>query len=484
MTATASSQALVRLLARVPVVLVSLAFLGGATYWQWPKPVRDSVIRMLGGVSAADAEAEAGAHDSPHHDDHGHADEHAHAGHVEENSLVLSEQARRSIGLREGDISLTTFQNTISVPGIVVERRGRSKLTIIAPMTGYVTKIDVTEGEAVTPEQPLFEIRLTHEELVQAQADLLKTTEEVDVVRREIARLEGIGPEGIVAVKNILERKYELQKLEAVRTAQRQALLLHGLSEAQVEAILTNRTLLGTLVVPTPGMSETPNLPPGSEREVTLLVQELAVERGQHVTAGETLAILTDHEALLVEGEAFEQDIAQITKAAAESRQVVAILDSKSGPRQQIDGLQIAYVANRIDPESRTLHFYVDLPNEIVRDKGGARKGAPRFVEWRYKPGQRMQLRVPVEEWADRFVLPTEAVAQEGVENYVFRANGDHFDRQAVHVEHRDPQSVVVANDGTLSSGDRIALSAAQQLQLALKNKSGGAVDRHAGHNH
>ena len=32
--------------------------------------------------------------------------------------------------------------------------------------------------------------------------------------------------------------------------------------------------------------------------------------------------------------------------------------------------------------------------------------------------------------------------------------------------------------------GDRIALSAAQQLQLALKNKSGGAIDPHAGHNH
>jgi len=477
------------LVSLIPLLLLALAGIGGATYRHWPETVRERVTLLLGGVPAAEQEGPAGGHgpqtthDHDDHADHDHADhdhaDHDHDGHLEENAIELSEQARRSIGLRVGEVSLTTFRRTISVPGLVVERRGRSKLTIIAPMTGCVTKILATEGEAVAPQQALFEIRLTHEELVQAQAELLKTTEEVDVVRREISRLEGIGPEGIVAVRTILERKYELQKLEAVRTAQRQALLLHGLSEAQVEEIQTTRTLLGTLVVRAPAATEPT---PGSLGRVTLLVQELAVERGQHVTAGETLAILADHETLLVEGEAFEQDLPQISRAAATDQPVVAILESRAGPEQRIEDLPIAYVANRIDSDSRTLHFYVRLPNEIVRDTHG--DGEPRFVEWRYKPGQRLQLEVPVEEWADRIVLPGEAVAQDGVENYVFLASGDHFDRRAIHVEHRDPRWVVVASDGAVSPGDRVALSAAQQLQLALKNKSGGAIDPHAGHQH
>ena len=118
----------------------------------------------------------------------------------------------------------------------------------------------------------------------------------------------------------------------------------------------------------------------------------------------------------------------------------------------------------------------------MVRDT--KEDGDRRFVEWRYKPGQRMQLHIPVEEWTDRIVLPVEAVAQEGLENYVFRVNGDHYDRQPVHVEHRDPQVIVIANDGALFPGDRIALSAAQQLQVAVKTKAGGGVDPHAGHNH
>jgi hypothetical protein len=343
-------------------------------------------------------------------------------------------------------------------------------------MTGILTRILVTEGEAVAADQPLFEIRLTHEELVQAQADLLRSTAEVDVVRREIARLQGIGPEGLIATKIILERKYELQKLEAGLLAQRQTLLLHGLSEQQVDTIIDTRTLLATLAVRAPS----PAAQNGGSG--TLVVQELAVERGQHVTAGDPLATLVDHATLFIEGEAFEQDLAQITAAANAGTPITAILETKAGPGRQVEGLRISYVADRIAADSRTLHFYVALPNEVL---GEPRiEDGRRLLTWRHKPGQRMQLEVPVEEWPERIVLPAEAVAQDGVENYVFRVNGDHFDREPVHVEHRDPRWVVVANDGTVFPGDRIAMSAAQQLQLAIKNQSGGAIDPHAGHNH
>jgi hypothetical protein len=75
-------------------------------------------------------------------------------------------------------------------------------------------------------------------------------------------------------------------------------------------------------------------------------------------------------------------------------------------------------------------------------------------------------------------------VAQDGVENYVFRVNAGHYKRQPVRVEYRDPLNVVVANDGSVFPGERIALVGAQQMQLALQNQSGGAIDPHAGHNH
>jgi multidrug efflux pump subunit AcrA (membrane-fusion protein) len=185
---------------------------------------------------------------------------------------------------------------------------------------------------------------------------------------------------------------------------------------------------------------------------------------------------------LSVEGEAFEQDSQFIFEAMEKKSPVSAILDSQSAAPVVVDGLQIQFVSSRVEPESRALHFYVSLPNKLVRDTGP--DTSPRFIDWQYKPGQRMLLRIPVERWAERIVLPINAIAQDGVEMYVFRANGDHFDRQPVRVEYRDPLTAVIANDGSLFPGDEVALSGAQQLQLALKNKSGGGVDPHAGHNH
>jgi cobalt-zinc-cadmium efflux system membrane fusion protein len=43
---------------------------------------------------------------------------------------------------------------------------------------------------------------------------------------------------------------------------------------------------------------------------------------------------------------------------------------------------------------------------------------------------------------------------------------------------------VVIASDGPLKPGDVVAAGGAYQLHLAIKNKSGGGVDPHAGHNH
>ena len=95
-----------------------------------------------------------------------------------------------------------------------------------------------------------------------------------------------------------------------------------------------------------------------------------------------------------------------------------------------------------------------------------------------------MQLRVPIEKWEKRIVLPVDAVAQEGAETFVFLENGDHFDQRPVHVEYQDQLWVVIANDGSLFPGDAVALTGAHQMQVALKNAAGGGVDPHAGHNH
>ena len=448
-------------------LLILAPAIGFATRGQWWPALRKQILVQLG------AEGKAG-------DAHGIEEKHDHAGHDELNSIELSKQAQANIWLQTGRITLTTFDRSIAIPGLIVENPGRSTAAITAPLTGIVTDIYPIQGEAVRPGQKLFELRLTHEELVQAQGDFLRVAEELDVIGREISRLEKIAAEGAIPGRQVLERQYEQQNKMAVLRAQHQALLLHGLVESQVQNILNTRTLLKSLTVSVPADMEKGASPSPQPKQFE--VKELRVTRGQSVTAGDTLAVLTDYSELYIEGNAFDRDVASVNKAVEHGWPISAVLESDERKPDVVGNLRILYVAGNVDPESRTFHFYLTLQNSLVRDI--KQSDGHQFISWRYKPGQRVQLDVPVEQWKNCIVLPVEAVAQEGAETYVFVPNGDHFDRKPVHVEYRDRFAVVIKNDGSVFAGDMVVLSGAQQMLLALKNKAGGGIDPHAGHNH
>jgi len=453
----------------VASIALAVLVLGAASYRAWLPQAQ----RLLGIAQQPPATGPAESHADHDHAGHDHADHNA-------NSIELSPQARKNIGLGKPlTVKLEPFTKTISVPGMIVERPARSTVEVTAPMTGVITRIYSIEGEAVEPGARLFGLRLTHEELVQSQADLLKTAEELDVIQREIKRIEDLIKEQALPGKQLLERQYEKQKQEALMRAQRQALLLHGLTNEQIDAILKDRKLLQDLTVAVPATTDDGGMSPAG---TVFQIQNIKAAQGQHLNAGDTLAVLADHAQLFIEGEAFERDMQELSRAVEQGLPVSATLDTDGGKPESIAGLRVLYLAAKVDPASRTLHFYVTLPNQKVRDARLA--DGHRFVAWRYRPGQRVQLEIPLETLPDRIVLPADAVAQDGPETYVFTPNGDHFDRRAVHVEYRDPRWVVIANDGSLFPGDLVAPTGAQQLQLALKNKSGGGIDAHAGHNH
>ena len=414
---------------------------------------------------------------TPQPDEHaGH--DHGHAGHSENASIALSANALRNVGFQPIQIEPTTFLKTTTVPAMVVERPGRSQIHIAAPLTGLVTKIVPIQGAAIEPGSPMFEIRLTHEELVTAQSNLIRTAENLDVVNREIARLRAIG-EGLIVGKRILEQEYEKQKLEAGLRAERQSLLLHGLEENDVESILRERKLFHLITVNAPANDHDGG---ACREDHPYHVQELPVKLGQQVEAGQVLCVLADHCELYIEGRAFEDDAARLREAARNGWKVSAAILAGDRATEEIDGLKLLYLADHVDPQSRAFRFYLRLPNQIALDQTDS--NGIRFLDWRFKPGQRMELRVPVEQWEKRIVLPVEAVVDEGAETYIYQQNGDHFDRVSVHVEYRDQRSVVIANDGAVFPGDIVAARGAYQMHLALKNKSGGGVDPHAGHDH
>ena len=469
-----------------PIALVVVALTANATRSLW-WPRLDSWVESTVAENRAAVGQDQHGHGDDAHDPHA---GHDHAAHDEATSLALSEQAFRNLGLTDDGISeirLTTFHRSITVPALVVERPGRTRIQVATPMTGVITSIHAAQGEAVEPNSLLFEIRLTHEDLVRAQTEFVTTLGELDIERREIDRLSEAAADGGFARKTLLDRQYASDKLESLLIVQQEALRLHGLSGEQVNQIAAKRRLLRELKLYSPNADGSSSkdlklsrsfvrggvLPVSLRAPVAdppLILRELLVHRGQAVDAGEPLGTLVNYSELYIEGMAFEQDIAQLAAASRNGWKVIALFSEADGKLREVPELDIAYLDTEIDRISRTLKFFVGLPNELTHENKG--RDNIRFVNWRYRPGQRLQLRVPVEQWERQIVLPVDAVAREGAEYFVFQQNGDHFDRVPVHVKYRDQFSVVVA------------MRSAHQMQMALKNKAGGGVDPHAGHNH
>lgn len=476
-----------------------------------------SMLQTL--VSPDQPPAFAAARDDSH-TDHDHED----VPGADPDQLDLSAAAMKNLGLTEEmltPVTLTTWMQTIEVPGVVVSHCGRTQLQVSAPLTGVITRVHAVEGEAVVAGAPLFEMRLTHEDLVDSQTEFLQALGELDLEHREIERLESATESGAVAGRMLLERRYQAEKLQAMLVSLREALELHGLSTEQIDEIASRRRLIKSLQIVAPDVdqhrhaaiehdadrvsstkrAESAPAPRGSEHGQTggighpisedghaatgtqppLVIEHLNVVKGQAVLAGEALCSLMELSRLSIEGQAFDQDAHAIQRVLEHSWSVTAAFPV-DGRDERVADLPVLFIGNTIDADSQTLPFYVDLPNTLVRDE--TTPDGQRFVTWKHRPGQRVQLRVPVRVVENQIVLPIDAVVRDGAEWVVFRRTATGFRRVCVHVRHRDQLEAVLANDGAINPGNIVALTGAHQMLLALKNKSGSGVDPHAGHSH
>ena len=447
------------------VVLVSVGVAAATTYAQW-KSYADRFIAYIQNKDLEQEDDEEGTADAPSETP---------------DTLTLTSQAWKNIGLETATVKPRDFTKYVPVPAMVVDRPGRSSNEITAPMTGVVTQIYPLEREAVDPGTPLFDMRLTHEDIVNAQTEFLTGLQNLDVANQELNRLQGIG-DGVIPGKRIIEQKYVRDKAQSAISAKRQSLLLHGMSEKQIQTMEQTRKVLREITVVAP---EYPKNHEHDHDEIAhqYFVQSINVNRGQNVEAGEMLAQLADHCLLYVEGKAFEDDAERLVAASQDGSTIEVVPVSGESDSESILNLNVQSVANEIDQRSRALKFYLLLPNQMM-NKTGSQNSEANFVFWKYRPGQRMEARIPTSEvMKNKIVLPPNAVVIEGPNAFVFEQNGDNFDRIDVQVLYRDKDVVVLENDGQLV-GSFIAMNGAYQMHLALKNQSGGAIDPHAGHNH
>ena len=447
------------------------------------------------------------------------ADEHAghdHAGHNHGSAdakpvLTLSDQARENLGLEMTEIALTDYWRTIQIPGIVSELQGHSERRIPATVAGIVTKLHIFPGQSVRPGDPLMDIQPTGELLTTAQAALLRTLQDIELIDIELKRIAPLVDSGSLPAKNKIEKEYERRRLESQQLVQTQELLVRGLAPEQIGTIVDSKILIRKFTVRVPGgkvetldaktllelpLRRTPRIMTAAlvnehadEIEPTnriYSVEQIAVFPGKLVQPGDVLVELALHTELDLTGQAFERDSPMILNTMQEKWPVTATFETADGTPLSRDDLKIRYLESTVDGLSRIQKFHIPLVNQVLRETPS--DDGIVYHAWLFRPGQRARLSIPVEKLAERIVLPAEAVVQEGVDAYVFRSNGKRLERVAVVIEHLDARTAVVKNDGTLMPDfDVVAKNHAYQLNLELKKKlgeGGGGGHSHEGHNH
>ena len=454
------SPAVRRVLSAVVRTVVTLAVVAGVAAGGYS--TRDRWLPLVVPAGSAEATAEAA--------EAGEAD----AGPPSE-QILLSAQAQKNLRLTAKPMKAETFWKTLSVPGIVIDRPGYSDRGVVAPVTGIVSSIHKVAGDTARPGEVLFTLTLLSESLHLTQTDLFKATQDIALAQTQRQRLAASA--GAIPESRVIEVDNQITRFEVAVKAYRQELLNRGLSAEQIDGVTQGRFVREIPIVAPARPADPPAtlaaVPRPAQPPPSFEVEELKVELGQQVQAGQTLCLLANHRLLAVEGRAFRDESPLLERAVREGWPVGVDFaeDAVKDWPPLGQTFRVTYVANTIDPDSRTFRFLLPLENQSRTVERDGRSQ----VLWQFRPGQRVRLLVRVEAVENVFVLPAEAVAREGAEAYVFRQNGDIFDRKPVHVVYQDRLNVVVANDGSVPPGVYVARTGAAQLNRMVKSQSGTA---------
>ncbi|MBN9120108.1 MAG: hypothetical protein J0I06_13240, partial [Planctomycetes bacterium] len=409
-------------------------------------------------LPSADPEAAHGS--GHHHDDHAPA---APPG------VLLSTEAARGLGLRTEEVRLEDYPTVIEVPGVIVEAPACGR-AVSAPASGVVSKVHIIPGEAVRPGSPLFTLQLASEFVQTTQTDLARSAKDLaaaTALRDQTAKLVAAGTKSGF---ELTEEENRVRRLTTQIEGHRRQLLLFGLTAEQVKRAEAG-DFVTELVIAAPRATHpavpAPAGPAAGDPTFAFEVEALAVSQGQGVSTGQLLARLSDHHELLIEGQAFESEAALVVDATGEGRPVgVDFLEPAARGRSAGETKSVIRSVGKTDPATRTFPFYAPLANEARPYERGGRT----YLAWQYRPGRQVRLRIPTGSVPNVIVLPAEAVVREGLDAFVFRQNGDAFERRAVTIVAEDRLNVAIAPGNGIVSGAYVLRNNAAAVNRAFKS--------------
>ncbi|HUG90734.1 MAG TPA: efflux RND transporter periplasmic adaptor subunit [Planctomycetaceae bacterium] len=375
----------------------------------------------------------------------------AHEGHaalpstgakVEGNLVLVSERARRAIGLETAKVTLDGLRRVLAVRARVeLPWEGRAMVTTLA--AGRIHAVLVEPGQAVEAGQPLA--RVESLELETLQLDMLQAARDVKLAERFVEQRRTLRDAGAIAGESLLDAETELrQKLIELETARRKLQAL-GFSTADLAEVLDSGEALAFLTVSSP---------------ISGLVEHVDVRVGQFVDTEDHLFSIVNPSRLLVIGEVLETDAWQVSAGIPADATFAAL------PGESLAG-HVERLRLHVDPTRRTLDVVMPVEN---------RDGLLR-------PGMSGRLALRVAELEDAIVCPAAALIDTPDRTFVLLRRGEgKYERRAVDIGLRTPDHVEIRRG--LFPGDQVVVTGTKLLasmfhterRRPLAHAAGGSV--------
>lgn len=256
----------------------------------------------------------------------------------EEKGLKLTPEDQQLAGIKLEGVTLRAYEDAVSVTATI--RPNQDRIARIAPrVEGRIVRVTANLGDTVRAGQPLAVMDSVA--IGEAQSSLLQAQSAQRVAQADFKRAESLSAEEIIPQRDLLRARGELEKATAeLRAAQDKLRLLGGSASVGGRAESTF-----TLTAPFAG---------------TVIQKNATV--GELGTPSEALFTVADLSTVWIEANLTEDLLPKVKTGAAATVTVAAY------PGERFSG-RVAYVANVLDKDSRTIAARIEVANKDGRLK-------------------------------------------------------------------------------------------------------------------
>jgi cobalt-zinc-cadmium efflux system membrane fusion protein len=325
--------------------------------------------------------------------------------------IPMDERAQRAAGIETQRIEREAGSTEIVLPGNVVVPPHQMRV-VSAPAAGLIEVLHVAPDEPIQRGDPIATLRSNN--LVEAQRLFLAAVSEETLATERLRRDELLYAEKIIPERRLLVTRAEALQARAALDERKQLLLLHGMSENDVDRLAATRKIVSSLTVLAP------------QSGTVLSRQATPGERVQEASPLVTIAQLSP---LWIN---LQVPVSRAPTVARDSRVLI--------PSVGLEG-RVIRIGRTVDQSSQSVN--------VVAEVDGER-------QLKIRPGQAVNVILRMEQnGVPQWRVPSASVIRHGERSWIFVREVAGFRAQPVQVISENAQSALIA--AKLDSDDQVA---------------------------